>query len=78
MNELLQEKLRIVASLLFAHEAFESIDTALQKLTSDYQKGYPTDEWIDGLVRACGEGRLRLVTWDAKSGNYGWIAEKKE
>lgn len=69
-----QEKineLNIVAQILTEHDSeFPTKKEALERLLSDYPKGYPTDAWIASVLGAHEKGTLLGVWVDSSTGNY--------
>jgi len=68
--------LRKAAVILHEYGQFVSVKAALDQLTSDYPKGYPSYKWIEGLLDAYEKKHLLVVTWDNNTGNYNWMGEK--
>ena len=77
-NAAIYGKLNRVEQLLYEHNQFTSVENALVQVTRDYPKGYPTNDWIDGVLRHADAGTLIEVTWDKETGNYNWLGKKNE
>jgi hypothetical protein len=74
VTELTKTRLRRVAKIMVEHEVFPDEETAFRRLHRDYPRGYPNDQWIDGLLNAADSGRLVEVTM-MKGGYYNYFAE---
>lgn len=80
MNDFTIERLKKVSRIMYRESVFPSQADAFTQLKNDYPKGYPDDRWINEVLGADKDGRLCMIGWDVRTGNYNanWSPKPKD